>query len=113
MSSETDGRLRSHMLSEEDIAMFHDGTHSELADMLGARPVFNSTGQLDGFYFAVWAPNAQEISVVGEWNDWQYGEDIMTLIPQSGGIWEFYIENLDAGKLYKYAIKLGRRPNYL
>ena len=106
MSSETDGRLRSHMLSEEDIAMFHDGTHSELADMLGARPVFNSTGQLDGFYFAVWAPNAQEISVVGEWNDWQYGEDIMTLIPQSGGIWEFYIENLDAGKLYKYAIKL-------
>ena len=59
MSSGIKGRLKSRMLTDEDIAMFHDGTHSELADMLGARPVFNSTGQLEGFYFAVWAPNTQ------------------------------------------------------
>ena len=105
MSSGIKGRLKSRMLTDEDISMFHDGTHSELADMLGARPVFNSTGQLEGFYFAVWAPNAQEISVVGQWNDWQCGRDMMQLIPQSGGIWEAYIEDLEAGQLYKYAIK--------
>ena len=49
MSSGIKGRLKSRMLTDDDIAMFHDGTHSELADMLGARPVLTAPGSLRAF----------------------------------------------------------------
>lgn len=105
MDSGKDGRLKNRMLSEQDIAMFHDGTHFEVADMLGARPIFNSTERIDGYYFSVWAPEAESISVVGDFNGWECDRDIMTPVSQSGGIWEAYIEGVEAGQLYKYAVR--------
>jgi len=59
----------------------------------------------EGVIFRVWAPNAQEISVVGDFNNWEVDKNSMTSIPGSNGIWELFIPGLTQGMLYKYAIR--------
>ena len=95
---------QSRMISDFDIYLFHEGTHFELANTLGARPVFNSTGQIDGYYFAVWAPNAKSVSVVGNWNNWQHGVHPMTPVSDSG-IWETYLDGVGVGWTYKFSVE--------
>lgn len=99
----TEGRL----ISPQDVYLFREGTHFEAYNMLGARPVFNSTGQIDGYYFALWAPGAVRVSVVGDWNGWKPGTDVMTAIDDSG-IWELYIDGIGVGWTYKYAIETAK-----
>ena len=94
---------KSRMISDFDLYLACEGTHHNLDEVLGARPVFDSTGLLDGYYFAVWAPNAQSISVVGDFNNWVPGVTPMEKIPETA-IWETYVENVPAGCLYKYCI---------
>ncbi|MBV9126120.1 MAG: 1,4-alpha-glucan branching enzyme, partial [Planctomycetes bacterium] len=70
---------------------------------LGAHLV---AGDPSGTHFAVWAPNAQEVSVIGDFNGWQPGRH--PLEPRaSSGVWEGFLPGLGQGTLYKYAIRNG------
>lgn len=90
------------MLTENDLYLFNEGTHLRLYDKLGARPA--RLGLRDGVDFAVWAPNAESVSVVGDFNYWQPGEHPMHTVGSSG-IWEVFIPDVKVGDLYKYHIK--------
>ena len=59
----------------------------------------------EGVIFRVWAPNAQGISVVGDFNNWEVDKNSMNSIPGSNGVWELFIPGLTQGMLYKYAIR--------
>ncbi len=98
-----DNYTRSKMISDLDLYLACEGTHRNLDEILGARPVFNSTGLVEGYYFAVWAPNAKCVSVVGEFNDWTAGENPMERI-EGTGFWEAYVENAKTFQMYKYCI---------
>ncbi len=94
---------KSRMISDFDLYLACEGTHRNLDEILGARPVFNSTGLIDGFYFAVWAPHAKRVCVVGDFNEWQEDNAQMNRIPDTD-FWEIYIEGVPTGCLYKYCI---------
>ncbi len=94
---------KSKMISDFDLYLICEGTHRNLDEVLGARPVKNSTGLVEGYYFALWAPNAVNVSVVGDFNGWQADADPMEKIADTG-IWEVYVENVPTGCLYKYRI---------
>lgn len=84
-------------LTADDLHLFNEGTHHRLYQKLGAHVVEGGTR------FAVWAPNARAVSVIGDWNGWTPGRD--ELHPrQSSGIWEGVIKNIGHGCRYKYAI---------
>ncbi len=94
---------KSRMISDFDLYLACEGTHRNLDEILGARPVCNSTGLIDGYYFALWAPNAKCVSVVGDFNNWAPGANPMQRIADTG-FWEIYIEGVPTGCLYKYCI---------
>ncbi|MGL4607521.1 MAG: 1,4-alpha-glucan branching protein GlgB [Eubacteriaceae bacterium] len=58
----------------------------------------------EGYLFRVWAPNAQNVSVVGDFNHWEVLKDPMALVHGENGVWELFIPNLPQGMLYKYAV---------
>ncbi len=90
------------MLGELDLHLFNEGTHRSLWTVLGANHVEGATGP--AVRFAVWAPNARAVWVVGDWNGWTLGAD--PLAPQqSSGIWAAEIGLAAAGQRYKYAIE--------
>lgn len=95
---------KSKMISDYDLYLICEGTHQNLDEVLGARPVTNSTGMIEGYYFAVFAPNAKSVSVVGDFNGWNTESHKMERIPETG-IWEKYIEGVSTGELYKYYIE--------
>ncbi len=86
-------------LTENDVYLFREGTHLKLADVLGAH-VFPERG---GTQFAVWAPNAKFVSVIGPFNKWQ--RDATVLSPAGGGIWQGFAPGLASGTHYKYWIE--------
>ncbi|MDF2908682.1 MAG: 1,4-alpha-glucan-branching enzyme, partial [Herbinix sp.] len=88
-------------ITQEQIYLFHEGTNYKSYYMLGAHRL-DQDGR-KGVRFAVWAPNADWVSVVGDFNDWSTTADPMLQIDNSG-IWELFIPELDNGQLYKYAI---------
>ena len=102
---------KSRMISDFDLYLACEGTHRNLDEILGARPVFNSTGLIDGFYFALWAPHAKKISVVGDFNEWQEDNAPMAKIPDTD-FWEVYIEGVPTGCLYKYCITINYCTQY-
>ena len=57
-----------------------------------------------GVHFAVWAPNAKKVSVIGNFNNWQRNSHPLKLRPDSSGIWEGFIPGLAKGEIYKYFI---------
>jgi 1,4-alpha-glucan branching enzyme len=91
-------------ISDDDVYLFNEGSHVRLADVLGAHPA-----ELDGepgVRFAVWAPSARAVSVIGDFNDWRPG--VHRLHPRaSSGIWQGFIPGLGAGERYKYRIESG------
>jgi 1,4-alpha-glucan branching enzyme len=95
-----EGEARS-ALTEQDMFLFNEGTHYRLFDKLGAhRAVRQGT---PGIRFAVWAPNAKAVSVVGDFNGWNTASDRLEPRGQSG-IWEGFIPGLARGAVYKYHI---------
>ncbi len=89
------------LLTELDLHLFNEGTHRRLYEKLGAHPM-KAEGR-DGTYFAVWAPDAQQVWVVGDFNGWEPGAH--PLLPRaSSGIWEGFIPGVTVGALYKYHI---------
>jgi 1,4-alpha-glucan branching enzyme len=88
-------------LSDSDIYLFNEGTHYRLYDKLGAH--LTSQGGADGVRFAVWAPNAERVSVIGDWNGWDAARNPLALRADSG-IWEGFVPNVRRGDVYKYHI---------
>jgi 1,4-alpha-glucan branching enzyme len=88
------------VLSDYDLYLIGEGTHLKLWERLGAHPTV--VDGVAGVAFAVWAPTARRVSVVGEFNDWNEGAHPMRL--RANGIWELFIPELQVGALYKYAI---------
>lgn len=88
-------------LTEEDLYLFAEGTHTRLYEKLGAH-VMISDG-VSGTYFAVWAPNADRVSVVGDFNEWNRAAHPLVSRGKSG-IWEGFIEGVGHGNVYKYFI---------
>ncbi len=90
-------------LSKDDIFLFNEGTHYKLYHHLGAHPV--SRDKQDGIHFAVWAPNAEKVSVIGDFNNWETNSHQLKQIHSGSGIWEGFIPGLKSGEKYKYHIK--------
>jgi len=86
------------MLGDTDIHLFNEGTHARLYDKLGSR-VIQYRGQ-SGAYFAVWAPNAERVSVIGDFNGWDDTRAPLKAHRQSG-IWEGFVPNVGHGEIYK------------
>ncbi|MBP7778257.1 MAG: 1,4-alpha-glucan branching protein GlgB [Acidobacteria bacterium] len=85
-----------------DAHLFAEGTHHRAYDALGARLV--SRGGTPGVHFAVWAPNAERVSVVGDFNGWEGRTHPMRLIA-GAGVWEIFLPGLAAGPRYKFEVR--------
>ena len=96
------------LLTGEDISRFAQGRHTRLYDRLGSHP--GNGGASSGAYFATWAPEAESVTVIGEFNGWDPGVDPMRPVGTSG-IWEGYVADARRGDLYKYRI-VPRRGGY-
>ena len=84
-----------------DRYLFGEGTHYEIYNKLGAHPkTFNGK---TGYYFAVWAPHAASVSVVGDFNNWDPDACPMQVL-ETSGIYERFIPDIKPGELYKFAI---------
>ncbi|ACD83079.1 1,4-alpha-glucan branching protein GlgB [Candidatus Methylacidiphilum infernorum] len=90
------------LFSDYDIYLFKKGTHYNLYDKLGCH-LLKWKGK-KGAYFAVWAPNAQSVSVIGSFNGWNPKTNPMSLREDQSGIWETFIPGVAKGDLYKYHI---------
>jgi 1,4-alpha-glucan branching enzyme len=89
------------LLSEFDLHLHGEGTHFQTYDMLGSHIV--ECDGVPGVRFAVWAPNAEVVSVIGDFNAWDSRRHPMRL--RTGGIWEFFLPNLPEGANYKYHVR--------
>jgi 1,4-alpha-glucan branching enzyme len=97
MALETSGIA---VLTEHDIYLFREGTHARLHEHLGCHP--GAAGE--GAHFAVWAPNARAVSVIGDWNGWDGNADALQPRWDGSGIWEGFVGAARAGQAYKYRI---------
>jgi 1,4-alpha-glucan branching enzyme len=88
--------------TEEDIRNFQYGTHYRLYELFGSHEI-EVLGR-KGYYFAVWAPNATYLSVIGNFNDWNPESHPLFVRLDKSGIWEGFIPDLPKGEVYKYHI---------
>ena len=91
--------IASSLLTPFDIHLFNEGTHSHLYEKLGA----HLSKDPEGAWFAVWAPNADAVSVIGDFNGWNRTANMLVPREQSG-IWEGFIPDVKNGALYKYHV---------
>ncbi len=87
------------MPSEQDIYLFREGTNANLYQMLGCH-----VSAQGGARFAVWAPNASAVSVIGDWNGWSSGLNPLSVRGDGSGIWEGVVSEAQLGQAYKYRI---------
>ena len=88
------------LLNEDDLYLFNQGSHFRLYEKLGAHLI---AGENTGTYFAVWAPDAEQVFVIGDFNQWH--RDSHALMPKGqSGIWEGFFPDMGKGALYKYRI---------
>ncbi len=93
--------FRSSQITDFDIHLFAEGNHHRIYEKFGAHPL-----ELDGVagvYFALWAPNARNVSILGDFNQWDGREHQMRKL--ENGIWELFIPELKVGTAYKYEVK--------
>jgi 1,4-alpha-glucan branching enzyme len=90
------------LLTAHDSYLFNEGSHFRLYDKLGARVV--NTGETSGTYFAVWAPNAERVSLIGDFNGWNRTSHPFASKGDTG-VWETFIPGLGKGTLYKFHIE--------
>ncbi|NND52802.1 MAG: 1,4-alpha-glucan branching protein GlgB [Flavobacteriaceae bacterium] len=96
--------LKTHSLfTDFDIELFKAGKHYRLYEKLGSHII--SLDGIQGTYFAVWAPSAKQISVIGDFNYWIEGEHLLKVRWDGSGIWEGFIPNVGKGSTYKYKIQ--------
>ncbi|MBP8053556.1 MAG: 1,4-alpha-glucan branching protein GlgB [Burkholderiaceae bacterium] len=89
-------------LGETDLWLLAEGRHLRPWEKLGAHPC--SLNGVDGTAFAVWAPNARQVGVVGDFNHWDAAHHPMHL-HRSAGVWELFVPHLGPGALYKFAVQ--------
>ena len=99
--SEIRKRKTRTVLTKDDLYWFNEGTHNRLYEKLGAHR--RTVSGVEGTNFAVWAPNAERISVIGDFNDWQPGVTELAHLGNSG-IWETFVPGIGRGARYKYRI---------
>ncbi len=102
MQTNEEARPWFSLFTDFDISLFKAGKHYQLYNKLGSRQA-EHLGQA-GTYFAVWAPNARKVSVVGNFNGWNRESHAMHVRWDSSGIWELFIPGLGTGEYYKYFI---------
>jgi 1,4-alpha-glucan branching enzyme len=90
------------LLTSHDVYLFNEGTHFRLYEKLGAHPM--RVHDVDGTYFAIWAPNAERVSVMGSFNEWSKDSHYLHS-RESSGIWEGFIPGVGKGSLYKFHIR--------
>jgi 1,4-alpha-glucan branching enzyme len=93
------------LLTELDIYLFKQGNHFRLYEKLGAHLL--TVDGVKGCRFAVWAPNAEAVSVIGEFNAWDAQQNVLQQRQDSSGIWEGFIAAVPVGACYKYRLVLG------
>ncbi len=91
------------LFTDYDIHLFKEGKHYHLYKKLGSHPM--TFGGEAGTYFAVWAPNAEMVSVIGDFKEWDRGRHRMQPRLDGSGIWEVFIPKVRQGALYKYFIR--------
>jgi 1,4-alpha-glucan branching enzyme len=89
------------LLTEDDLHWFNEGTHFRLYEKLGAHPVQHAGHS--GTYFAVWAPNADRVTLMGDFNNWSKSSHPLKVRGQSG-IWEGFVPGIHSGVSYKYHV---------
>ena len=94
--------LEHSIITEFDIALFKSGKHFKLYEKLGSHVM--TVNGVEGTYFAVWAPSAKTVSVIGDFCFWQTGEYQLKVRWDESGIWEGFIPNVGKGSIYKYRI---------
>ncbi len=87
------------LLSDQDIYLFREGTHAQLGARMGARLLAPG-----GAGFTVWAPNAEQVSVIGDWNGWDPAADPLQRRDDGSGLWEGFAAEAAHGAVYKYRI---------
>ena len=92
------------VLADFDLHLLGEGTHRRLYDALGAHRI--RVGTTTGVHFAVWAPNASRVSLIGDFNGWDGRVHPMRLLAPSG-VWEIFIPDLPDGEKYKFEIRTG------
>ena len=97
------------IFSDFDLYLFGQGKNYRVYEKLGAHP--REVDGVSGVNFAVWAPNARSVSVIGNFNNWNRNEHLMYLRHNDLGVWECFIPGLGVGTVYKYAI-YSRHNNY-
>ena len=95
-------RKKKFKFTEVDQYLFGEGTNYDIYKKLGAHPM--TVRKKDGYYFAVWAPNARSVSVVGDFNNWDITANPMEKVGDIG-VYETFIPGLEEGELYKYFIE--------
>lgn len=90
------------LFTDFDIDLFKAGKHFRLYEKLGAHPI--EVDGVQGVYFAVWAPAAKSVSVIGDFNNWNGSEHQLRVRWDSSGIWEGFIPEIGKGFKYKYRI---------
>ncbi len=90
------------LLTELDIYLFKQGSHFRLYEKLGSHVI--TVDGVKGVRFAVWAPNASAVSVIGDFNHWDATLNALHLRDDGSGIWEGFIADVRAGATYKYRI---------
>ena len=88
-------------LSEYDLYLLAEGTHNRAYEKLGAH--MSERNGHRGVQFAVWAPNAEHVSVIGDFNHWKSSANVMR--PSSAGVWEAFVPDIGPGAVYKYHVE--------
>lgn len=101
VSDEPTVRYDVSLLTKDDLYLFNEGSHFHLYEKLGAHPMI--VGGVEGVYFAVWAPNADRVAVMGDFNNWNRESHDLRARDLSG-VWEGFIPKLSKGAVYKYYI---------
>ncbi|HEX5515709.1 MAG TPA: 1,4-alpha-glucan branching protein GlgB [Gammaproteobacteria bacterium] len=96
------------LLTDLDVHLFAEGSHYRLYEKLGAHPLHPPAG---GVHFGVWAPNAAEVAVIGDFNDWGPTAHPLDQIHAGSGIWEGTVAGAKIGQRYKYRI-VSRHAGY-
>ena len=102
--------LPNSLLTEEDVFLFREGTHDRLYEKMGSHLCMHE-GKM-GTHFAVWAPNAERVSVKGDFNGWNPDSHPLFARWDSSGIWEGFIPGVEKGALYKYHIISTRKKKH-
>src|SRR5437763_15928012 len=97
------------IFSDFDLYLFGQGKNFQIYEKMGAHP--RTVNGVSGIHFALWAPNALTVSVIGDFNDWVRNANPMHQRHQDLGVWECFIPGIKVGTMYKYAI-YSRYNNY-